>query len=47
MLRLFSEAIPSTEFLSSLSLSRTQFLDKESQRIKPFCGVKVFALDDI
>lgn len=45
MLHLFSEAIPSAEFLSSLS--RAQFLDKESQKIKPFNGVKEFALDDI
>lgn len=45
MLHLFSEAIPSAEFLSCLS--RAQFLDKESQIIKPFNGVKEFALDDI
>jgi len=40
------KAIPSAESLSHLSLKKAQFLDKESQRIKPFSGVKDFALDD-
>lgn len=44
MLRLFSEEIASAEFLSSAN--RAQFVGNKSQRIKPFYGVKDFALDD-
>lgn len=42
---LFSEEIPSAEFLSSVN--GAQFLGKKSQRVKPLYGVKDFVLDDI